>query len=311
VLDTLKRLYSDQDKLREALLSANTRKGYHYDWRAFARWCTSMHLVDLPATPETVGLFVMAELLRKQKVSTVTRRVAVIVHEHKAAGLPSPASHSVHELLRGARRLRCERTRQVRPLALDELRQCSRLLALDGTPIALRDRAILVVGFASALRSASLAALAFEDAEFTDRGILLQIRREKQDQEGHGRMIGLPPGEHAETCPVKCLRAWLDVRGAWPGPLFHRLDSWGVRGNALQAERICQIVQAAVARIGLDPKIYGGHSLRAGFVTQAGECGVGELLIASQTGHHDMATLRRYFRRRDVFRSNASAMIGL
>ena len=87
MLDTLKRLYSDQDKLREALLSANTRKGYHYDWRAFARWCTSMHLVDLPATPETVGLFVMAELLRKQKVSTVTRRVAVIVHEHKAAGL--------------------------------------------------------------------------------------------------------------------------------------------------------------------------------------------------------------------------------
>ena len=79
----------------------------------------------------------------------------------------------------------------------------------------------------------------------------------------------------------------------------------------LQPERVCQILQAAVARIGLDPRLYGSHSLRAGFVTQAGECGVGELLIASQTGHRDMATLRRYFRRRDVFHANASAMIGL
>lgn len=297
-------------QIRGALLSQNTRKGYHYDWGIFHRWCLAAGVDELPASAETMSLYAVAQL-RRAKVSTVARRLAVVAHVHRDHALSSPVTEDVRALLRGARRLRCEQPRQVRPLALDDLRRISRLLAVDATPIALRDRSILVTGFASALRSASLVALMLADAEFSARGVILRIRREKQDQEGRGRLIGLPPGEHGETCPVECLRAWLDVRSDAAGPLFWRLDTWGARDRALEPERICQIVQAAVGRIGLDPTLYGSHSLRAGFVTQAGECGVGELLIASQTGHRDMATLRRYFRRRDVFRSNACGLIGL
>jgi len=108
------------------------------------------------------------------------------------------------------------------------------------------------------------------------------------------------------------LSDWLQRRGRFSGPLFARFDHQrGWRGRHLEPERIGQIVQYCAARIGLDPKLYGGHSLRSGFVTEAGERGISETLIAAQTGHKDMATLRKYFRRSDVWKSNAAGAIGL
>jgi integrase len=297
---------------QRALLSTNTQRGYRYDWGMFQKWCGRMERSALPATSETVSLYATDQITSGKKVSTAARRVAVVARMHRVDNLPSPVTSDVRELLRGARRLRMEQPRQVRALSLDELRAISAELGREGTIRALRDRAILVTGFSSALRSANLVALLLADIEFPREGVELRITHEKQDQEGHGRSIGVPRGKHRETCPVRCLRAWLDLRGSEAGPLFTRLDGHaGAIGIALQPERICQIVQDAVARIGLDRSLYGGHSLRAGFITEAGEHGVGELLIASQTGHRDMSTLRRYFRRRDLWRSNACAALGL
>ena len=170
----------------------------------------------------------------------------------------------------------------------------------------------MLVGFASALRRSSLAALRLSDVGFGPFGATVHVRYEKQDQEGKGRFIGLPFG-HAETCPVQALRAWLDLRGLDDGPLFTRMlrfEGWGC-DRALAPQAIGDVVQAAVARIGLDPHFYGGHSLRAGFVTSAVEAGVGELLIAAQTGHRSMEILRQYFRRADLFRANACLALGL
>jgi integrase len=296
---------------RQALLTPNTRRGYSYDWAMFAGWCKLIGRDSLPASADTVSLYA-TDQLGGHKISTAARRVASITQMHRSHDFASPVTPAVRDLFAGARRLRPELPHQVRALSVDELRSVAAKLGRDGSARALRDRAILVIGFASALRSASLTALELEDAEFVPEGIRIQVRREKQDQEGKGRWIGLPRGRHQGTCPVRSLQAWLDRRGAAPGPLFTRLDGHArAAAIALQPERICQIVQDAVARIGLDRALYGGHSLRAGFVTTAGECGVGELLIASQTGHRDMSTLRRYFRRRDLWRSNACAALGL
>jgi site-specific recombinase XerD len=309
--ESLETLYAERAKLKLALLAANTRRGYHYDWLAFRAWCDRAEVPSLPASVEAVSLHVTALLIRGRKVSTVARRAAVVAHMHRAHDLVSPVTVEVRELLRGARRTQTEEARQVRPLSVADLRQCSRVLRMDGSARAVRDRAVLVVGFASALRSVNLATLAVADVEFCDRGLVLTIYREKTNQEGRCRLIGLPKGNHRDTCPVRCLRAWLDRRGLDPGYVFSRLDTWGDRKVALQPERFCQILQSAVARIGLDPKLFGSHSLRSGFVTEAGEAGVGELLIAAQTGHRDMSTLRRYFRRRDLFKSNACTSLGL
>jgi integrase len=298
--------------LNDALLSKCTHRGYRYDWQRFQDWCKRMEVPSLPAITDTLALYITDMIAGGSKVSTATRRVAAIVRMHRVDGLPSPVTPEIRTLLRGARRAKHERPRQVRPLSLADLRAISTDLAEKGTPIDIRNRALCVLGFASALRSVNIATLLLEDIEFAAEGLLLRIGREKSDQEGKGRLIGLPRGKRPETCPVLCLNAWLEHRGTLPGPVFTRFDTGRASlEKPIRAERICQIVQQCISNIGLNAKLYGSHSLRSGFVTAAGEAGVGELLIAAQTGHKDLSMVRRYFRRRDAFRSNAAALLDL
>lgn len=298
--------------LRRARWARNTEIGYGYDWAAFQRWCAAFEKCSLPADGETLCLYVAYSLRRGNKVNTVSRRVTAVTHYHELAELPSPLIPEVRQLLDAAQRLRGEKPREMRPLLLSQLGEIARALLREGTPLSLRNRALLVVGFGSALRRSSIVELSLADVQFLDNGLLLHLQREKNDQEGHGRYIGLPRGQHVETCPERALRDWLEIRGPDVGPLFTQFNRrGGVTLRPMAARMVATLVKRSVERLGLDPTDYGGHSLRAGFVTAAGEAGAGELLIAAQTGHRSMAVLRKYFRRRDVFRANACAMIGL
>ena len=297
-------------ELRKGLVSQNSVLGYGFDWRMFCGWAKSRGLDSLPATAETVVLYLTDLLTQGKKITTARRRKCAIFYEHVSRGVPVPASAEIRELLRGAQRIRGEKPRQMRPVSVQELRRMSAKLASIGTPRALRDRALLVVGFASALRRSNLGALKLADIEFVPEGVILNIEREKGDQEGRGRFIGIARGRHADTCPVRVLRAWLRVRGDKPGPLFPSLDRRHP-GTTLAGDSICRLVRRALTLIGIDPTEYGAHSLRAGFVTAAGEANVGELVIASQTGHRSTQMVRRYFRRSDLWRSNASSSLGL
>jgi len=246
-----------------------------------------------------------------KKTSTATRRVAAVAYMHRALSLKSPVTREVRQLIHGAKRMRTEQVRRMRPLQLADVRAIAISLAAEGTPIAIRNRAIILTGFVSALRSANLAALHVNDVEFCEPGCLLRINREKNDQEGRGRMIGLPKGSAIETCPVGALADWMERRGGFPGPLFTRFASTGaLQALPLVPERIGLVVKQCAQRIGLDPQFYSGHSLRSGFVTTAGEGGATDLLIAHQTGHRDMNVLRRYFRKQDCFRG-AVSMLGV
>lgn len=294
-----------QKSFIHALIAPLTERGYRYDWAAFARWCRTMRLESLPATADTLALYCTARLSQNCKTSTVRRNISAVLAHHRACGHTPPPISGVCELLRGARRMRSERLRQVRPLTLENVHA---IVACN--ELSLRNRALVLVGFASSLRCANLAGLLLEDVEFTPQGVILRVGREKQDQESVGRLIGIPYGKHCVTCPVRMLKRWIHQRGPWAGPLFCRLDRHD-RAAPLQPERIGQIVQLCCRKIGLPWQQYGGHSLRAGFVTAAGEAGAADLLIAAQTGHHDLAVLRTYFRRRDVFRANACGLLGL
>jgi site-specific recombinase XerD len=307
----LQELRGERAKLLEAGRYAPlTLKGYRYDWAVFSAWCEERGRGSMPASPDTLSLFLTALLAGGQKVSTVRRRCCAVVHRHRMAGHPTPADESVLWLLNGAQRARAEKPRQMRPLTVAQLRDISEFLGAQGTTCAIRNRAILVVGFASALRQSSITALTLAEVEFCEEGIVVGVRQEKQDQMGRGRLIGIPRGQHEATCPVRCLQAWIERRGNRPGPLFWRLQ--GGAGARLDPDAVERIVKRCVALIGLDPQDrYAAHSLRFGFVTAAGEAGAGELLIAAQTGHRSMDVLRSYFRRSDLFRSNACAMIGL
>ena len=319
MLPHMDKLHAEMDRLRAernricaaANLAPQTISGYAYDWRMFGEWCALMGLASLPATTDTVALYLTWLLSDGKKISTVRRRSAAIAHYHGDAGHSSPINEDTRSLVTGAQRLRAEKPRQMRPLSLAQLDAISSHLAGDGRARALRDRALIVVGWASALRRSNIAALDLSDIEMVEEGIVVSIAREKQDQQGRGRLIGIPRGAGLHTCPVKCLEDWIAVRGRAEGPLFPRLNPKH-RGGPMDGNCVFRVVRRCVKLIGLDPNDrYGGHSLRAGFITAAGEAGVGELLIASQSGHRNMQTLRKYFRRTELFRSNALATMGL
>lgn len=303
------RLLLERSKLTlRAKHAPSTDYCYKSDWNVFASWSAKMSRDALPATSETLSLFLTDQvIIRGLKVSTAFRRTYAIADMHQQHGLPSPISEEIYALLRGAQRLKGEQPRRMRALSLVHLRAIVTLLKADGTCRSIRNRAILLLGFATALRRSNLATLLLADIEFTTDGLIVQVRREKNDQDAHGRLIGVSYGLHPETCPVRCLEDWLAIRGRQHGPLFcHRKT-----GRALRPPALGRMVQACVKRIGLDPTEYCGHSLRAGFITAAAEAGASELLISSTSGHSDMETLRRYYRRTEVFKGCAGRLLGL
>jgi integrase len=274
----------------------------------FESWCRQYSRVPFPADPETVLLYLTDLIHQGKKLTTANRRKCAIAYEHRLRGTDSPVTQEVKRMLCGAQRLMAEKPRQMVPITVGQLSEMSGQLERLNKFTAWRDRALLVLGFASALRRSNLAALRLADIEFRKEGLAIGVGREKNDQQGHGRLLGAPRGHHRATCPVRTMRDWLKRRGEMPGPLFPRQRR---DAGCLDGDSVTRIVKTCVRMIGLDAKQYGAHSLRAGFITEAGLASVGELQIAKQTGHRSMAVLRRYFRPQDLFRGNAGAMLGL
>jgi len=304
-------LGAECDRYLAALLAPQSRIGYGFEWRMFVAWAGEHGRCPLPASRDTVTLFLADGLNKGLKVSTVRRRLHAIAYEQRRHGFDRWDHSACLMLLRGAQRTKAERPRRMVPLTIAQLREISIKLGASRRPAAVRDRALMLLGFTSALRSVSLAELALDDVEFSTEGLVLTIRREKQDQEARGRYIGIPLGKYPTTCASQALRAWLDVRGE-TGTREIFIRRCRHRGALPMASKtVCAVVKRSVAHIGLNPSHYGAHSLRSGFITAAGEAGLSDLLIAAHSGHRDMDCLRTYFRRSNVFRANACAALDL
>lgn len=303
-------LDNQRRELSATVFAVNTLKSYQHDWKLYTAWCAQFTRVAQPASADTVSLFLTAQLVGGLKIATARRRLTAITYYHRLAGIDLPGRFAAVDLLRSAQRQRAERPRRSRPLEITELRQISELWKKEGTPKAIRDRAMLLVGFASALRRSSIVALTLDDLEFTDQGVILTVIREKQDQEAKGRYVAIPNGKHETTCAVGALRSWLAIRAKTQDRHVF-LSVKGRRRGGLRTQHVSEIVKRGVALLGSDPRPYSGHSLRSGLITAAGEQGLSELLIAEQSGHRSMNVLRMYLRRNNPFRSNACAALDL
>jgi site-specific recombinase XerD len=312
VSEELLRLAETARHFLAAAKAGSTRRAYASDWRHFTEWCRRHSLEPLPARPETVALY-LADLASTHKPATLRRRLTVIGRAHQAAGAPSPASRDeplVSETLKGIRRTKGAAQDGKRPLYTHQLRAIVRALPenLQGR----RDRALLLVGFAGGFRRSELAALTLENVAAGPDGLVIRLRRSKTDQEGQGREVAVPFGSHPETCPVRAYQDWLSAAGVNDGPVFREVDRHGhIEARALHKDSIGTIIKRGVARIGLDPAEYAGHSLRAGLATQAYLNGASELAIMKQTGHRSLATVRKYIRENELFRDNPAAKLGL
>jgi integrase len=173
----------------------------------------------------------------------------------------------------------------------------------------IRDRSLLLLGFAGAFRRSELVSLDVSDLEFVDRGLLVNLRRSKTDQEGEGRKIAIPFARGA-VCPVRALRDWLEIGGITHGPIFRPINRHGnISGERLTAHAVATIVKERAAALGLNPARYAGHSLRAGLITSAAAIGVSVWKIKAQSGHRSDAILSRYIRDADLFTNNAAGAV--
>jgi integrase len=302
----------ERASIAEARRAPATRAAYAIDWASFAGWCSAAGRAALPASSDTLSLYLVAQARSGRAVATVARRVCAIVDRHVSAGLRSPVDDDVREVLAGLRRRLGTASRGKAAISVEELRRmvAARPMVRDmfgrtvPAPVELlaRNRALLVLGFASGLRRSELAGLDLVDVDFVTRGLVLRIGRSKTDQEGRGRELGVHRGEHRATCPARALQAWLVERGPWPGPLFCRVAyGGGIRRERLSGPVVAGVVRAAAKLAGLDPARYGAHSLRAGCATAAAELGRDGLAIMRRTGHRSVAMVERYVRHGSLF----------
>jgi integrase len=182
----------------------------------------------------------------------------------------------------------------------------------ENTLMGARDRALLLVGFAAALRRSELAALDITDISETADGLKLTIRRSKTDQEAACRTVGIPYGSHRQTCPVRAWRDWLAASGITIGAAWRPINRHGHLAEVrLSDKAVALVVKRNAERAGLDPADFSGHSLRAGLVTAAAAAGVATHIIQRQSGHKTLTVLHNYIREGDLFRDNAATKVGL
>jgi integrase len=187
------------------------------------------------------------------------------------------------------------------------------VVGLPDTVRGLRDRALLLVGFAAALRRSELVALEVRDVAFESEGVVLVIRRSKTDPEAAGQLVGVPYSEHGETCAVRTLQAWLARSRITDGPVFRPIDRWSniIQPRPLEDRRVATLLKELVKRAGLEEKTFAGHSLRSGLATAAAAGGASERSIMDQTRHRSVIQVRRYIQHGSLFRDNASRYTGV
>lgn len=313
----LQKALQDAAGLAQQALAPETLRAYRHDFQAFAAWCTAMGVPEqaLPTTAAILAAYVSHRYYDDGcKVPTLVRLVSAVVHQHTTAGLNTPAGAALKLTLKGIRRHSARKgvlPNRKAPTRADDLLRA--IQVQGGELIDLRDRALLLVGFAGAFRRSELVRLNVEDVRFeAKKGYRLFLPYSKTDQAGEGYWKGIPYGENPDTCPVLALQAWLQAAQLAEGPIFMGVNRHGRKTKKrLNPGEVARIVKKHMARIGKSAKDFSGHSLRAGLVTEAYAAGKSTKVIMDQTGHKSHDTLYRYIRLAEMFRDNAASGIGL
>ena len=290
--------------------SLGTMRVYHSTMRAFGAWCSANCVAGLPATPETLSLYI-AHLAKTLRPATIANRVAAISVAHTLAGYETPTQHGVVKaVMTGMRKRLGIAQTQKEAITVKDLR--AMVTQCDTTLGGARDRALLLIGFASAMRRSELVALRCQDVRPVPEGVILTLLKSKTNQLGQREEIAIPYGSDPNTCPVRAVQAWIVMAGHTDGPLFRHVTRHQQLRGGLTPQTVKDVVKklAARAKIG-DPRKYGGHSLRAGFATSAARAGKTEAAIMRQGRWRSQMVARRYVRQGTIWDDHAAIGIGL
>ena len=286
----------------------NTLRAYRSDFKDFAGFCVKHGFKSMPSDPKIVSLY-LTHLSKKSKISTLRRRLVSIGVVHKLKGHYLDTKHPVIiENLMGIKRLKGSKQIGKKPILINHLKQIINVINEQNIEeiVKLRNKALILIGFGGGFRRTELISIDYEDLEFVDEGVKIELKRSKTDQFGEGMIKGLPYFLKETYCPVTNLKNWLKISKIKTGPVFRRF----AKGSALTKNRLTDqsvvlIIKDCLKVAGIENDNFSGHSLRSGFATVAAEAGADERSIMAMTGHKTTQMVRRYIREANIFKNNA------
>ena len=283
-IETLKNLKNSK--------ASNTLRAYKSDFNDFSIFCSKNGFSSIPTQPKIIALYV-THLSKSSKFSTLKRRIASISVIHKLKGHYLDTKHPIiMENLHGIKRILGSRQKTKKPILINDLKLI--IKAIDKDKI--RDKALILTGFAGGFRRSELVNIYFDDIEFVSEGVKILIKKSKTDQYGEGIVKAIPYFNNQEFCPVISLKNYLKNKFTigGEGRVFEISD-----------KSVALIIKRYAKKAGLDSSVYAGHSLRSGFATTAAEFGAEERNIMAMTGHKTTQMVRRYIQEANLFKNNA------
>ena len=286
-LETLKNLKSSK--------ADNTLRAYKADFRDFSLFCQQNGFSSMPTDPKVLTLY-LTQLSKYSKYSTLKRRLASISVIHKLNGHYLDTKHPViTENLLGIKRIKGTYQRAKKPILINDLKKIIEVINKDkNKKNILKNKALLLIGFAGGFRRSELVEIQYEDLEFVPEGVKIFVKKSKTDQSGEGMTKGIPYFSNPDYCPVVSLKKWIEEGDVKSDKIFDMSD----RNVALIIKRYARVA-------GLDENKYSGHSLRSGFATSTAEQGAEERSIMAMTGHKTTQMVRRYIKEANLFKNNA------
>ena len=273
----------------------NTLRAYQSDFKDFTNFCTKNGFNTLPTDPKIIALY-LTHLSSFSKFSTLKRRLASIKVIHRLKGHYIDTKHPIiAENLMGIKRVMGVKQNSKKPILINDLKKIINVINEDKNQHKkYKNKALILTGFAGGFRRSELVSIEYEDIDFVNEGVKINIKRSKTDQTGIGMIKAIPYFENKIYCPVTSLKAWINYAKISKGRIFDISD----KTVALTIKKYALIA-------GLDKTKYAAHSLRSGFATSTAEIGADERSIMAMTGHKTTQMVRRYIQEANLFKNNA------
>jgi site-specific recombinase XerD len=287
----------------------NTVRAYKSDFNDFGLFCAQNGFKSLPSEPKIVSLYLTYLSTKDVKMSTLKRRLVSIGVIHKLKGHYLDTKHpSIIENIMGIKRRKGSIQKGKKPLLINNLKNIINVIDKEKNEKIkkLRDRSIILIGFSGGFRRNEIVSLDYEDLEFLQEGLKVNLKRSKTDQFGDGFAKGLPYFENSQYCPVVSTSKWIEISKINSGPLFRRFAKGSKLSNKrLSDQTVALLIKDYLKIAGIESRNYSGHSLRSGFATSAAESGAEERSIMAMTGHKTTEMVRRYIKEANLFKNNA------
>ena len=273
----------------------NTLRAYQADFTDFSNFCKTNNFSSLPTDPKIVALY-LTHLSSSCKFSTLKRRLASIKVIHKLKGHYIDTKHPIiSENLMGIKRKLGVKQISKKPILLNDLKLIIEAITDEKNEFKkIQNKALILVGFAGGFRRSELVSIEYDDVDFVNEGVKINIKKSKTDQVGIGMIKAIPYFENNKFCPVVSLKEWINYAKINSGRIFKISD-----------KSVALIIKKYALISGLDHSKYAGHSLRSGFATSTAETGADERSIMAMTGHKTTQMVRRYIQEANLFKNNA------